>query len=105
MMSTALIMSAALVLLSVAFDTDTALTSSTMLIPGLIWTFMAAYSTGYGPVTYVLMGEMFPLSVKAMGCTAAFTWRFLVNASQLKVYPAVMDSIGKVFEGFPWDLH
>ena len=60
----------------------------------LLWTSIFAFSVGYGPVTYILTGEMFPLSIKEVGCTIVFTARFLVNFGQLKMYPVWLEWAG-----------
>jgi len=56
--------------------------------------YIGGYQVGFGPMTWLILGEIFPLSIRGQAVAAAVQWNFLLNSLVQVLVPYLERGIG-----------
>jgi len=105
------LMLAALAILSIVFGKTSKLAMTAVLLS--LFVYIGGYQVGFGPISWLLIGEIFPLSVRGQAVALSVQMNFLLNSLVQFVVPVlekmvglnVMFAIFAILTGLRYDLY
>jgi MFS family permease len=65
------------------------------VILAALFVYIGGYQVGYGPISWLLISEIFPLKVRGKAVSVAVVTNFFCNAVMAFLFPVELDTIGK----------
>jgi len=86
------LMLVALVLLSLSFSSVVELPKG--LVLGALFLYIGGYQVGFGPITWLMTSEVFPLAIRGQAVALAVQFNFLFNAAVQFGVPVLQQAVG-----------
>lgn len=56
--------------------------------------YIGGYQVGFGPVTWLIVSEIFPLEIRGKAIALGMEWNYLLNFIVQFTFPIVQDTLG-----------